>query len=198
MKAFLLACGAVFLLSLLPATANAAGPSFEYKVAKTGRINLTGMNLGKTRELGFQEVAIIANDNARNGWRMMSADIVQEDAHGGYSFVMVFERQIGVTYVEAPKAPEPTPTPRPERTPLPPPAPVSNDPCAAATPCVVETFLGSELTVEIGRKYNVKLKSGDIVNGTVTAARRLEVVLDMGAKGSRTLTNADISDMTLR
>lgn len=74
----------------------------------------------------------------------------------------------------------------------------TNEPCVAATPCKVETYLASELTIEIGKKYNVRLKSGDIVNGTVTAARRMEIVLDQGAKGSRTLTAAEISDMTLR
>lgn len=202
MKSIVLAFAAAFLLALFPAAARAAGPSYEYKVAKTGRINLTGMNLGKTRELGFKEVQIIANDNARDGWRMVSSDLVMEDAHGGYSFVMMFERQIGgaplvqaanVVQLSAPATP--TPIPRPERTPAP---PESNEPCAKETPCVVETYLGSELTIQIGKKYNVRIKSGDILNGTVTAARRMEIVLDQGAKGSRTLTADEISDMTLR
>lgn len=200
MKSLVLAAS---LLMLLPAAALAAGPSYEYKVAKSGRINLTGMNLGKTRELGFKEVQMIANDNARDGWRMISSDLVMEDAHGGYSFVMMFERQIGgapvvvqAAQVAALSAPAtPTPTPRPVRTPAP---PANNDPCAADAPCLVETYLGSELTIQIGKKYNVRIKSGDILNGTVTAARRMEIVLDQGAKGSRTLTAAEISDMTLR
>lgn len=188
----------VALFSLVPTAARAAGPSFEYKIEKSGRVNLVGLSLG-TRELGLAEVERQMAEEAKDGWRLASVVLVPEDKFGGYSFVQVYERQIGGTPVDArvaeiPTVPTPVFTPRPERTPRPPPTDL---PCLAEYPCVVETFLGAELTIDIGKKYNVRLKSGDIVNGKVTAARRSEVVLEM-TSGSRTLSSAEISDMTLR
>ena len=189
----------------LPAAAS--GPAYEYKIERSETVSFTGMNLGKTRELSLDAIEKQMAEEAKNGWRLISADMVLHDSRiGVYSFVFIYERQKGATYVVASPAgsvgtvaatePPMTPsTPRPERTPRPPP---TNDPCTAGAPCVVETHLGSELTIEIGKSYNVRLQSGDVIGGVINAASRLEVTIDSGAKGKRTIPSSNISDITAR
>lgn len=93
------------------------------------------------------------------------------------------------------RAPQPTATHTPVSTPATPvvtPAvpTIADHWCETGVRCEVDTFQGVTIAVEVGVRFAVRLRSGEVVFGQVVKARRSGIQLDAKFLGSTEISNA--------